>query len=908
MGSRFRREMELFDLALGLRSEHWRATLERECSDDPTLVERVLRMLDAHIARGPMPVEDSPSTSFVRPGMQLGEFTLEKRLDDKHSPGGFGEVWLGVREHPQQAVAIKILRPDMHWSEAIARFERERKVLASLNHPHIAQFLASGLSSQGWHYFVMQYVDGVPITTYCDAKRLDVRARVGLMTSVAAAVQHAHTKGIVHRDLKPANVLVEEHHGVPHPMVIDFGIAKAIDRPVADLMGRTLGAVRLGSPDYMSPEQSGLRPLDVDARTDVYGLGALLYELLIGVTPFGFSSRRDLNLQAAYVRIDRDERPHASRRLKELDADQQSGIAQARATTPANLLRILSNELEWIPARAMELERDARYATAHEFGRDLTNYLTQRPLIAGPGTPTYELGKFIRKHRGPVVAVAAIAALLALGIGGTSYGLWKSQRSLAVAEASLGFLEESLGSASASQTGPSTRVIDVFREREGHLRSAFAKQPEVLWRLHRMYGRVYRSLSMPSAAHPHFDAAIDAAKHVLAPGSREMQELLSVRSQTQGDGCNPRGEAATASSDVNKGLLLHDLGDYDGAEFYLRESLRSVGADPALAEDTRDTRVAGLCEYLVWLLLDTGRVSEADDLAERSHRIRLASMPHSLGVASSFRTVGYVRLAQGRLDEARAALQRSAALYAERQSQEGTALEMMSRAMLDSIDLDDAPAHAGDPSSSAERQPKVSGEMWCFFPQWTRNRARLASWRGDHALVDRLFAQSLAESMPYESVDRWRPIEAHTRLDWALAQHAAKRLADAEANLRLARQAAVDAPSGPARGSLAAIEIALARVLLDRSDFREALDLLTTAVRVRRETLPRGAWPIHAAEFELARARHALAQPSAPDEMLRALASLESALADPASDAPVHPVLARARAMCASLQNSSKDP
>ncbi len=917
MSSPLRREMELFDAACDAAPDQRRALLQRECPDNPVLVERVLRMVEKSVARGPIAGEDAPASSFARPGLRFGEFTLERRLDDAHSPGGFGEVWLALRDQPHQQVAIKILRPDMHWSEAIARFERERKILASLSHPHIAQFLGSGVSPHGWHYFVMQYVRGQPITSYCDAHRLDTRSRLGLLAAVAAAVQHAHAKGIVHRDLKPGNVLIEEHQGVPHPIVIDFGIAKAVDRPVADLLGRTLAASGIGSPEYMSPEQAGLRALDIDARTDVYGLGVLLYELLVGVTPFGFSSQAEVSLQAAYVRIDRDERPRASRRFDSLDHRRQTEIARARSTVPRALRKLLRDELEWIPAKAMELERDLRYATAHEFGRDLDNYLTHRPLIAGPGTPWYETQKFLRKHRGPVTAVGVIAVMLALGIGGTSYGLWKSQRSLIVAEESLRFLENALENTSPNRSGPETRLIDVFREGEDRIDSEFVDRPEVRWRLHRTYARVYRGLSLPAEALAHVEQALQTSTGVLSPSSRERRDLELLRGRTLGDMCDFRGDAASAMTSGNWGPLLHDLGDYDGAEYFLRLAMEALSGDPSSTETIRAEVLDNRREDLTWLLLDVGRLDEAGDLAEQTLRSRRERSAQSQEVASSLRTLGYVWLAQGRADEARTFLEESAKIFARLQGKAGTPIENLSRLMLSSIDEDQALFSTRNVHSLSRTVSQDLGPMRCFEPIWVRNRARLASRRGEGARADSLFAHSITISAVYESGDAWRPIEAHTRLSWGQALHAEGRLADAEANLRLARDAASEAPEGVAQGAMAAIDLALARVLREAERTREAVVLLAGAVRLRRATLPKSAWPIAHCGFELALTRTMLDNTDAARNDLRsALEELEAALGGEAGGqasvhtprSNVHPLLARARDECEKYLKGSIKP
>ncbi len=216
------------------------------------------------------------------PGSIIGPYTLVEKLGE----GGFGTVWRAKQSEPvKREVALKVIKPGRDTEEVIRRFGQERQALAVMDHPSIARVFDAGATESGRPYFVMEIVEGKPITAYCDAKRLPIRERLELFIPVCRAVQHAHAKGIIHRDLKPSNVLVVEHDGKPVPKVIDFGIAKAMEEQEGDDgTFKTMEGVAVGTPIYMSPEQiSG--GTDVDTRADVYSLGALLYELLAGVTP-----------------------------------------------------------------------------------------------------------------------------------------------------------------------------------------------------------------------------------------------------------------------------------------------------------------------------------------------------------------------------------------------------------------------------------------------------------------------------------------------------------------------------------------------------------------------------------------------------------------------------------------------
>src|SRR5205807_10370566 len=272
-----------------------------------------------------------------------------------------------------------------------------------------------GTTEQGRPYFVMELVKGLPLTDYCDDRRLSVRDRLDLFVQVCQAVQHAHQKGGIHRDLKPSNILVTEHDGRPVPKVIDFGLAKALHAPHA-LTERTLYTsfgTMVGTPLYMAPEQAGINALDVDTRTDIYALGVILYELLTGTTPLQKKQFTDAAWDEMRQLIREEEPPRPSLRLSTSAA--LPNLAARRQIEPAKLSGLVRGDLDWIVLKALEKDRNRRYETANGLAMDIQRHLADDPVAAGPPTAAYKLRKFIRRNRGPVTAGVTMAALLVVG-------------------------------------------------------------------------------------------------------------------------------------------------------------------------------------------------------------------------------------------------------------------------------------------------------------------------------------------------------------------------------------------------------------------------------------------------------------------------------------------------------------
>ncbi len=341
------------------------------------------------------------------PGTIIGRYTLQEKIGE----GGFGVVYLAEQFEPvRRDVAIKIIKLGMDTREVVARFEAERQTLAMMDHPNIASVFDGGATETGRPYFVMELVKGIPITQFCDERKLSTRERLELFMQVCQAVQHAHQKGVIHRDLKPSNVLVTMKDDRSVPKVIDFGVAKATQARLTEKTLFTRFQQWIGTPAYMSPEQAGLAGLDVDTRSDVYSLGVLLYELLTGRTPFDTQKLMEAGYEAVMQTIRDKEPPKPSTRLSTLAKRELSAVAAKRGAEPAKLGRLVRGDLDWIVMKALEKDRTRRYEAASSLHQDLRRYLDNEPVLAGPPTVRYRLKKFIRRHL-PAVRTFAIGAL-----------------------------------------------------------------------------------------------------------------------------------------------------------------------------------------------------------------------------------------------------------------------------------------------------------------------------------------------------------------------------------------------------------------------------------------------------------------------------------------------------------------
>ncbi len=376
----------------------------------------------------PLDGDPDQTAGYARTSEQPGSIIAGRyKLLEEIGHGGMGTVWAAEQTAPvRRKVALKLIKAGMDSRAVLARFEAERQALALLDHPNIAKVLDGGVTGSGRPYFAMEYVKGVPITEYCDATRLSVEERLNLFIQVCSALQHAHQKGIIHRDLKPSNILVAPYDDKPVPKVIDFGLAKAMHQSLTEKTLYTAHETVLGTPLYMSPEQAQLNNLDVDTRADIYSLGVLLYELLTGTTPLERKRFKEAAWDEVRRMIREEEPPRPSIRLSSTDT--LPSLATFRHTEPAKLKKLVRGELDWIVMKALEKDRTRRYETASGLARDIQRYLDDEVVEARPPSTGYRIGKFLRRHRGQVIAASLVLIALLAGIAGTTWGLIREAR------------------------------------------------------------------------------------------------------------------------------------------------------------------------------------------------------------------------------------------------------------------------------------------------------------------------------------------------------------------------------------------------------------------------------------------------------------------------------------------------
>lgn len=412
---RWNRIDELYHSAAALPPAEQAAFLDRACADEPDL-RRELKSLLAHDKQAENFIE-SPALEIAAGQLAGGEDrSLVGRMIGYYQilsllgSGGMGQVWLAEQTDPiKRQVALKLIRAGMFDTAALQRFQSERQSLAIMDHPTIAKVFDAGTTADGQPYFVMEYVPGVPITDYCDQKKLKIAERLELFVKLCEGVQHAHQKAIIHRDLKPSNILIVEVDGKPVPRIIDFGLAKTIT-PDLGQAAFTLAGSFVGTPGFMSPEQADTVSQDVDTRTDVYSLGAVVYVLLTGSLPFAHDKK--LTLAEVLHQLREEDPPRPSSRTRTQSASTRTA-ADARGMEPRQLARVLSGDLDWIAMKSLERDRNRRYGTASELAADIRRYLNNEPVVARAAGVGYRVRKYILRHRSGVAVAAGLVLLLA---------------------------------------------------------------------------------------------------------------------------------------------------------------------------------------------------------------------------------------------------------------------------------------------------------------------------------------------------------------------------------------------------------------------------------------------------------------------------------------------------------------
>ena len=693
------------------------------CADSPELYAELEEMLRAHHESGNFLASRAETTEYLpriaeRPGTMIGPYKLVEEIGE----GGMGSVFMALQKEPvRRKVALKVIRAGMDSKQVVSRFEAERQALAMMDHPCIAKVFDGGSTESGRPYFVMELINGMPVTDYCDRYRFTTDQRLELFGQVCQAVQHAHQKGVIHRDLKPSNILVTHVDGRAVPKVIDFGIAKATSGQLTDRTTLTHFAQMIGSPLYMSPEQAELSSLDIDTRSDVYSLGVLFYELLTGTTPFDNDTLKNAGFDELRRIIREEEPPKPSDRLSTIGAA-LSTISERRSVDPRKLTQTLRGELDWIVMRALEKDRSRRYESASAFADDIGRYLNDEPVEACPPSASYKFRKFARRNKAALTTIVLVLAAVAVGAG----LLWQERsRTLAAfagekqqhriaqqketearrqaqaaelaraaetearkeaeseaakAKAVVDLLQEMLGSASPDQTkGADYTVRELLDHFSADLGDQLKNQPEVEAELRSTIGMVYRRLSLWDKAEPHLSAALELRRRIYGNEHEKVAQSLVDYAWNQGQRTGPVKGLALAREGlaiyrktggqpegmihalrVVQHLILHGQGNYAEADAIGREAL-------AIAQEVNKMdapEVASILHDLAHSKTLQGDHSEAVRLAREAvalHR-RVQGNEHP-ETAYALTTLGRALQAQGEDTAAEAPYREALAIF-----------------------------------------------------------------------------------------------------------------------------------------------------------------------------------------------------------------------------------------------------
>ncbi len=642
----------IFEAATEMEPESRSGFIESECAGDPALREQVKSLLSAFDAADAAGFLAQP-TGGLTPGTEYATENEQSPATDVSvdnyklleiiGEGGFGTVYSAMQQAPiRRKVALKIIKLGMDTNQVVARFQAERQALAMMDHPCIARVYDAGATENGRPYFVMELVEGVPITRYCDQHRLTIAERLELFQSVCAAVQHAHQKGIIHRDLKPSNILVTQQDGGPTPKVIDFGIAKATLEPLSDTTLLTQQRQLLGTPAYMSPEQAGAGRGDIDTRSDIYALGVLLYELLAGCPPFDFRQLKDSGVSDVERMIREVTPARPSTRLGSLET--AASIAELRRSEPRKLTLSMSGDLDWIVMKAIEKDRDRRYESASAFAADIGRHLSDETVEASPPSVMYSATKFVRRHRLGFVLGTSLAAAMILGLAGTTAFAIRSQRAESRANAEAIAAQLELERATEIKTLLSSMLTSISPEiAKGRdntmLRVVLAETAERI-----AAGEI--SDELVRAEISTVLAAVYEKIGDFQPAAEFARAAYSTRSQILGD--------ESPDTIESRGVLanaIFGLGEHDEAERLVRLNIKQLSETYGVSDRRALAARQGLYEILADATPDEKVASEIQQLVSDTQEAYGADDPDTFR-ARQLQTVYLVKL--GRVAEAEA--------------------------------------------------------------------------------------------------------------------------------------------------------------------------------------------------------------------------------------------------------------
>ncbi|MCH8252406.1 MAG: serine/threonine protein kinase [Planctomycetes bacterium] len=662
------RLQRVFETAQALGAGERNAFLDKACGKDPELRKRVEQLL---LASGRAEAFlGTPAVAFARPGgktegrddaligTRIGRYTIKSLL----GAGGMGKVYEAEQDNPRRVVALKLMRRTLGTASLRRRFEFEVEILGRLEHPGIARIYEAGATEPAspdapQPFFAMELVRGSSIVRFAEAQGLSIRRRLELLTAVCDAVQHAHVHGVIHRDLKPDNILVDD---LGQPKVLDFGVARATDTDVETATLQTDVGQLVGTIPYMSPEQLAGDPKQLDARSDVYAIGVVAYELL--------TRRRPHDIEGKTV-------PEAIRFIGDHDP-----------VTLSSIDRALRGDVETIVARAMEKDKERRYQSAADLAADIRRYLADEPIAARPPSTTYQLGKFAKRHKGVVTGAAMTLAVLVVGIIATTELARRARAAesqalsdAASARAITTLLQETLASGDPQTgRGPDYTVREALDAAAARVDTELADQPEIESALRRTIGATYVSLSMFKEAEPHLTRALDLCRAIHHRDHVDVAEGLSALATVrsfQGDAAAAVGlireslemsrrlfgpsHALVAKRTRQLGLYLKAMSRYDEASPLLQDAIDLSGA---LGDDGVDELIQAIND-LAHLRLLTGRNDDAFDLLRRAYELSLQEHGEDhLRTALIMGNLSHMYRTAGDLDEAEKLIRRALAV------------------------------------------------------------------------------------------------------------------------------------------------------------------------------------------------------------------------------------------------------